>query len=100
MTPKHVPHKQSTTWTLELTEQFDSAFKRLDRVTQKRVYEFLNVTLLTHPNPHALAKPLHGALKGLHRFRVGDYRILIQIKRDVLIIIALDVQHRREIYDR
>ena len=85
-------------WKLELTETFDAAFNALDLVTQKRIYAFLNTKLLNHPDPKQLAKPLQGHLKGLHRFRVGDYRILVDIKRHVLVIVAIDVQHRRDIY--
>lgn len=87
-----------TKWRLELTEKFDSSFQRLNLVTQKRIYGFLNVKLLNHPDPQKLAKPLHGNLKLLHRFRVGDYRILVQIKKDVLTVVAIDVNHRREVY--
>ncbi len=85
-------------WKLELTTTFDSSFSKLNLVMQKRVYTFLNTKLLNHPDPQKLAKLLQGDLKGLHRFRVGDYRILIKIKRDVLVVVALDVQHRRDIY--
>ena len=87
-----------TEWKLELTERFDVAFRKLDLLTQKRVYKFLSVKLLNHPDPEKLAKSLQGTLKGLHRFRVGDYRILIQIKRDIMVIVAIDVQHRKEAY--
>jgi mRNA interferase RelE/StbE len=85
-------------WKLELTKKFDSSFEKLDIPTQKRIYEFLNVKLLSHPNPEILAKALQGPLKGLHRFRVGDYRILIRIKRNILVIIATDINHRRDVY--
>ena len=85
-------------WKLELTEKFDFSFQKLNLVTQKRIYEFLHVKLLNHPDPQKLAKSLHGNLKGLHRYRVGDYRILVQIKKDILTIIAVDVSHRRNVY--
>ena len=34
----------------------------------------------------------------LHRFRVGDYRILARLEQDMLLILVLGVGHRREVY--
>lgn len=33
-----------------------------------------------------------------HRIRVGDYRVLYRIKDDVLIVLVVEIGHRREIY--
>jgi mRNA interferase RelE/StbE len=85
-------------WTLELTDDFDVKYQKLNLVAKKRIYHFLNVKLLNHPDPEKLAKSLQGTLKGMHRFRIGDYRVLVKIKRNVLVIVALDVDHRKDIY--
>jgi mRNA interferase RelE/StbE len=34
----------------------------------------------------------------LYRVRVGDYRIVYEIKDTVLIVVVLEIGHRREIY--
>jgi mRNA interferase RelE/StbE len=36
----------------------------------------------------------------LYRIRVGDYRIVYQVRDDVLIVLVLSIGHRREIYRR
>jgi mRNA interferase RelE/StbE len=36
----------------------------------------------------------------LYRIRVGDYRIVYQVKDDVLIVLVLSVGHRRDVYRR
>jgi mRNA interferase RelE/StbE len=33
-----------------------------------------------------------------YRYRVGDYRIIYEIKDDVLILHVVDIGHRREVY--
>ena len=43
-------------------------------------------------------KPLSGELKGMHSWRVGSYRIIYSIFRDVMRVLIVDVGHRREIY--
>lgn len=50
-------------------------------------------------DPQTRCKALTGPLAGLWRLRVGDYRVLLDIQRDELVIVALDVGHRSSIYD-
>ena len=51
-------------------------------------------------DPRSKGKALTGTLRGLWRYRVGDYRIICSIIDDELIIVAVEVGHRREIYRR
>jgi mRNA interferase RelE/StbE len=37
-------------------------------------------------------------MSGVLRVRVGDYRILYDVRDDELVILVIDVGHRREIY--
>ncbi|MEE1455356.1 MAG: type II toxin-antitoxin system RelE/ParE family toxin [Ellagibacter isourolithinifaciens] len=41
-----------------------------------------------------------GNLAGVWRYRVGDYRILCDINDGRLVILVVDVAHRREVYKR
>jgi mRNA interferase RelE/StbE len=50
------------------------------------------------PDPRSLGKPLTGEKQGLFRYRVGDYRLICELKDQVLTILVLEVGHRREIY--
>lgn len=43
-------------------------------------------------------KPLKGEFRGLFSYRVGSYRIIYEIHRNELIVIVVDVGHRRDIY--
>ena len=49
-------------------------------------------------NLKALAETLAGELRGLWRFRVGDYKIICDIQQVVRVVEVLDVGHRREVY--
>ncbi|MBS3054208.1 MAG: type II toxin-antitoxin system RelE/ParE family toxin [Candidatus Aenigmarchaeota archaeon] len=33
-----------------------------------------------------------------YRFRVGDYRLILDIKNELLIIMAIEIGHRRNVY--
>lgn len=85
-------------WQLKFAQEFVEKNHKLDIMTQKRIYQFLTVKVLNHPNPEKLAKPLKGNFKGLHRFRIGDYRVLVKINKGILLIIAVDLDHRKNIY--
>ena len=48
--------------------------------------------------PHSFVKRLAGREE--YSFRVGDYRVLLDIFDDKLVILVVEVGHRKNIYDR
>ena len=52
------------------------------------------------PDPMRYAKALTGQISGLYRFRIGDYRVIFELKRNGLIVIlyVVHVGHRKEVY--
>ena len=50
-------------------------------------------------NPLSFAKKLTDTKLGTHRFRVGDYRVLVDVKGGkIRILLVLTVQHRKDVY--
>lgn len=49
-------------------------------------------------DPINLGKVLSGKLRGLHCYRVGDYRVIYELQKQKLVIIVVKVGHRREVY--
>lgn len=49
-------------------------------------------------DPHK-GTPLVANLSGLWRIRMGDYRIVYQIKNEELIIMVLKIGHRKNVYE-
>ena len=85
-------------WSLEISPRAEKSLRKLDRKTARRVREGL-VRLATLEDPTKSCKALSGPLSGLWRYRVGDYRVIIDIDRGRLVIVALDMGHRGDIYD-
>ena len=52
--------------------------------------------LAENPRPSGVRK-LSGA-DGLYRIRIGDYRIIYEIRDAVLVVIIIRARHRREAY--
>jgi len=83
---------------IEFLEEAVKEFKRLDKPTQKLIKQKLE---LLAKDPNKLKnniKPLKGKYKNKYRLRVGNYRVIYQIKEDVLIILIVRIRHRKEAY--
>lgn len=85
-------------YAVETTPRFDREFRKLDRYTQQMIKAWIEKHLVGCENPRAHGKALVAALKGQWRYRIGDYRLLCMIEDQKLIITALSVGRRQEIY--
>jgi mRNA interferase RelE/StbE len=84
-------------WSVETTDEFDREYKKLDRAVQRRVVAYLE-EVETLDDPRQRGKGLTANHAGVWRYRVGDYRILVQIIDNTLTVLALRVGHRRQMY--
>jgi mRNA interferase RelE/StbE len=85
---------------IEFNEVAKADLLRLDKQVRERILKFLADRVAPHPVPQQLAEPLAGELKGLHRFRVVDYRIVAHIRKNKLTILVLFIDHRSTVYKR
>ena len=72
--------------------------KKMDRSVQRLIVNWIEKNLIDTENPRLHGKGLSGDKSGYWRYRVGDYRILADIRDDEIIIIIVEIGHRREIY--
>ena len=80
------------------TDKFDKAFKKLDRQTKKIIKAWIDKNLMDCEDPRLHGKGLTSNRSGQWRYRVGDYRILAEIQDNQLVLVLIDVGHRRKIY--
>lgn len=85
-------------YAIKTTSRFDREFKKLDKYTQKIIKVWITKNLIGCDNPRIHGKALVGNHKGQWRYRVGDYRIICEIEDQELVILALSVGHRRDVY--
>lgn len=50
-------------------------------------------------NPIGFGKPLKYSLKGHRRLRVGDYRVIYKIDEGRVIVIIVEIDHRKDVYE-
>lgn len=73
--------------------------KKIDKTQQKMIVSWIEKNIMGTNNPRNYGKPLNGKMKGFWRYRVGNYRIVADIKDNEVIILIVDIGHRRDIYD-
>ena len=86
-------------WTIDFDASALKDLTKLDRSGQLRIERYLNERVATASSPRELGKALVGSRFGqLWRYRVGDYRIICQIKDNVLLVLVLEIGHRSVVY--
>ena len=79
---------------IRFTPRFLRRIKALDKEAQVRILREINVL---KTNPYA-GKPLRGEWKSVHSLRIGNYRVLYQIKGNEIHLLVMG--HRKHIYER
>jgi mRNA interferase RelE/StbE len=84
-------------WTLEYSGAAQKALRKLDRQTSGRILTRL-AEISELEDAHSRGKALTGKLTGLWRYRVDDYRVIVKIEGQRLVIVVLTVGNRRVVY--
>jgi len=82
------------TYALVIERRAQRSLSRIAAQDQERIAVAIR-GLADEPRPHGVNK-LSG--RNAWRIRVGDYRVLYEIQDDRLLILVVDIGHRREIY--
>lgn len=85
-------------WQIKFTEKANKSFSKLDKAIQRRVLDKLK-EISKRENPKDVGKALVGNLSGLWRYRVGDYRVVCSIEQTEIVILVVDIDHRRQVYN-
>jgi mRNA interferase RelE/StbE len=90
--------RRTLAWTIRLTNTAKKNLSRLDPPEARRIIRFLRERIEPIEDPRSLGKALSGRLGTFWRYRVGDYRIICDIRNRELIILVLRVGNRRDVY--
>jgi mRNA interferase RelE/StbE len=86
-------------WTYRFDERALKELRKLGKQAQREIITYLDERVRGESDPRRFGKGLKSDLAGLWRFRVGDYRILCQIRNEEYLVLVVAVGHRREIYE-
>jgi mRNA interferase RelE/StbE len=85
-------------WTIKFKEDCQKEFNKLDYVVQQRIIRYLHERV--KPEPKRIGEPLAGDMKGFWRYRVGDYRIIAKLYDGELMLLAVRVAKRADVYKK
>ncbi|MGI0010088.1 MAG: type II toxin-antitoxin system RelE family toxin [Nitrosopumilaceae archaeon] len=80
-------------YSIHITDTAKKQLVKIDRETVKRIDKKLRE--ISH-DPFLYVTRLAGL--EIYKLRIGDYRVLMSIQRDKLIIMVVEVSHRRNVY--
>lgn len=82
---------------IQIPDKIKKVLKKIPEKDSKRIVESINF-LIEDPRPNG-CKKIKGTLKDTkYRIRCGNYRVVYSVKDDVLIILIVEVGHRKDVY--
>lgn len=82
---------------IEFKRSAAKALRKIPRSDQKRIA--VKIDSLSENLPDSVTTKMKGD-NPFHRIRVGDYRIIYEIHEDILLIVALKIGYRKDVYRR
>jgi mRNA interferase RelE/StbE len=73
--------------------------RKLGANAERAILRYLRQRIATTDDPRRFGRALTHELKGLWRYRVGNYRIVADTQDDRFVVLVVTVGHRREVYD-
>ena len=86
-------------WRVEFDRVAARDLRKLGTEANRLILKYLRERITTADDPRRFGHALNRDLKGLWRYRVGDFRIVASIEDDRFVVLVVTVGHRREVYD-
>lgn len=83
---------------IKFTEQALKQLKKMDKHTASLITGWLRKNIEDCSDPRQHGKGLTANRSGQWRYRVGDYRIIVEIQDEKIIVLVVGIGHRKEIY--
>ncbi|HGO4018537.1 TPA: type II toxin-antitoxin system RelE/ParE family toxin [Staphylococcus aureus] len=87
-------------YSLKISKKTNKTLSKIDKPTRNLLLKWLYNNVHNSDNPRLHGKALQGELSDLWRYRVGKYRIIVEIQDDELVVLAIDIGIRGSIYKR
>ena len=85
-------------WVYRFDDRALKELRKLGKNAQRDIIAYLDDRIAGESDPRRFGKGLKADLAGLWRYRVGDYRVLCQIRDGELLVLVVAVGHRRDVY--
>ena len=87
-----------TKYSVDYTDKANKAFSKLDAFDRKTILAWIDSKLQGCSDPRRFGGGLTGNRAHQWRYRIGDFRVIADIQDDKVLILIVDVGHRKKIY--
>lgn len=87
-------------WRLEFSKRADKQLAKMDPGVRRVIVSWLLKNIDGCEDPRAHGKGLVANHSGEWCYRIGDYRVLCEIRDEELVVLAIEVGHRRSVYEK
>ena len=89
----------SAIWLIEYDSEAEKDLRDLDKTVQRRILKFLRHRVALLENPRSIGQALTGSTLGNYwKYRVGDYRIIVDFIDARICVRVIRIGNRREVY--
>lgn len=86
-------------WQISVSQTAEKQLAKLDRPVARRIVSFLRDRVAGLEDPRSIGEALKGSELGeFWKYRVGDWRIICEIRDKQIQITVLSLGNRREVY--
>lgn len=82
-------------WAIEFDPAASKQFKKLDKPIQRQILKYLKKVEV---DPLSCGYWLEENLAGLRKYRVGDWRLIADIRREKITVLIVKIGHRSGVY--
>jgi mRNA interferase RelE/StbE len=83
---------------VEYLPQVVKTLEKMDKYTKRIIIQWIEKHLVDCEDLMAHGKPLTANSGGQWRYRIGDYRVIVKIEDNRLVILVIAIGHRGEVY--
>lgn len=81
------------------SEKAKKQLKKLDKHINSLIIGWLEKNIENSENPRIHGKALIENRLGQWRYRIGDYRVICEINDNEIVVLVVEVGHRKNVYD-
>ncbi len=85
-------------WTIDYAESARRQLLKLDKQSAHRIVTYLKERIAPLDDPRSLGKALRGTLGDFWRYRVGEFRILCELRDTSFRVLVVRIGNRKDVY--
>ena len=87
-------------WSLAYSKRAQKQLEKLNPGQSKVIVAWLKKNIKNCENPRIIGKALSGNLQEFWRYRIGNYRVIVELQDNRVLILVIEIGHRSTIYHK